>query len=834
MKVIRDEAYQRYLGLAQSTAWTGARVKDVRDRPLMPGGRTRVTLFERTADDERPHPRLRTEMPPAKDPTTGPLYLFEAPAAAPATAADFVSLLRDALQKHQDYLEGKDLDASAAPKGSESYWRNSIRAQRVSRLFREAGRALDGYASARALAPDQARDARRALREMEDERHAGDLVFDDADTGTYHSFQHDKPFVHYLEAILSTLPEEGSEAFALLSPDQQEAVVRQRTQARNHLDHLMRRKYADRGITETDIERTLGGFLIDRATRHVASELIATRHSLVPAYELLRIDPAADHPHAGAWVYRGEGDRLFLEETGEEVETSTVQVRSIPVEAAKLTFKRAPGDRRLRAGVRFDWDGNGYVSSTPVAWISWAGHCDIKAIMEQLGLALTDRPSLSEYRAETGGTQTFDRDLLIEMLASVFELGSLYRRLDGSGRISRGIHRFGGARNDSLPDRLQLKGTAPGKSFRWPMAGRQDVFRVVKLEKGGNEIALDQAFHRYTADLAKVDFGPNPLYRETVEGDYNIIDVSGSRMEADVKIDEIDPQTGYPVQKRERLVIDLRPGATEQRVYLGTWLKDAARREIWKLTLDRARAVVEAESFQHERKDGAWVARSQGVVWRTELDRALTATLSREMKEDDPSLFQSLINVALREAQNINADTDDKAEVWNGTVTSLGLRKLGANAEARVERWQLSLRARFGSAKMEYLLRRAPDGAVEAFCPIPNQDTWTKAPDFLWQDFPDVGSKGVEAGDWVANATMWDRGIIEVRHTSQVSGGAYVYDEHIKNLYEMIYCALGGLPWTILHNNKRYGFADEASWKAAIAEIEAARHAVRFEGGAIA
>ena len=75
---------------------------------------------------------------------------------------------------------------------------------------------------------------------------------------------------------------------------------------------------------------------------------------------------------------------------------------------------------------------------------------------------------------------------------------------------------------------------------------------------------------------------------------------------------------------------------------------------------------------------------------------------------------------------------------------------------------------------------------------------------------------------------MWERGIIEVRQGAGVSGDAYVYDDHIKNLFEMVYCALGGLPYTIVHNNKRYGFADEASWNKATAMIEAARGALRF------
>lgn len=827
MKVIRDEAYQRYLSITQEEGFGGSRVKNLRDQPLTPGGRVRMTLFERSSDEERPHPRMRTEMPPAKDPSPSPTPLYARPWPAPADAAAFRASVRAALDAAAGHLAASDLDDQGAPEGSEHFWRHSIHAQRVARLLSEAGAALSGLEGA--LPAAELSGARRALAELADEAYAGSITFDDADTGTYHSFQHDRPFVHYLEAILLTLPDEASSAFSLLPPEQQESVVRQRTQARKHLDYLMRRKYANHGVTETDIERTVGGLLIDQNTRHVASETLASRGTLVPTYELLRVDPASAQASAGAWLYRGDDDKLHLEDTGEVVEVADDQIRSVTVSASELTFKRAPDDPRLRKGVRFDWDGNGYVSSTPIGWISWAGHCDIKAIMEGLGLALQGAPALVEYRAETGQSQTYDRTLLLEMIASIFELGSSYTRLDRSGKVVRGIHRFGGARDDGLPDRLQFQGTAGGRSFRWPMGGRSDVFTVTKLTASGQEVDLKTAFFRWKADLDVLDFSANPLYRETVEGDYNIIDVTGAVLEADVQMDAIDPKSGYPVTRKQHLVLDLRPDSTEPRVLLGTWLRDAARREIWNMTLDRAQGQIEAESLVHELVDGVWTPRSQGVVWKSPVATPLSATLSREMKSDDPALFQALLQVALRDAQNINADTDDEAEVWNGTVVSLNVGKVRANEDTRVEHWRVALRARFGSASMEYLQRRGEDGTPQAWCPLPGQDRWAKAPDFLWQDFPDVGSKGVEGGDWVANTAMWDRGIIEVRQGAGVSGDAYVYDDHIKNLFEMVFCALGGLPYTVVHNNKRYGFADEASWSKATALIEASRGALTWE-----
>ena len=50
MKVKTDEALERYVGAPAETWFTGARIKSVRDQPLTPGGRTRITLFERAAE----------------------------------------------------------------------------------------------------------------------------------------------------------------------------------------------------------------------------------------------------------------------------------------------------------------------------------------------------------------------------------------------------------------------------------------------------------------------------------------------------------------------------------------------------------------------------------------------------------------------------------------------------------------------------------------------------------------------------------------------------------------------------------------------------------------
>ncbi|MCB9742966.1 MAG: hypothetical protein H6740_10215 [Alphaproteobacteria bacterium] len=827
MKVSRNEDWRAFLAAPEQPWFTGLRVKDRRHEALTPGGRCRLTLFEAAPEGERAHPRLRTEMPPAVDPNERE-RLFARPATAPAELGALTEALQSAVAAAQDKLKLADLDADTAPTGSERYWYNSIRAQRVTRLFGEIRGAVAAWIAAGDFPRAEGPAARALVRRLESEQLAGELRFDDGDTNTYHSYGHDKPFVHYLEAMLKSLPEEGGEAFAVLDPDQQQALRRQRKQIQHHLDHLMRFKYANEGIIETDIERSLGGLMIDRETRQIVSEPPDSLDELVPRYELLRIDPAAEHAHAGAWVYR-DGAHLRLE-GGFEVRVDPEDLRSTPVKADQVTFRRAPHDARLRKNMRLDWDRSGYVRQGKVEWVSWAGHCDIKAIMEALGLAFDgppgSRPSVREYRSDTAQITDYSRDLIIEMIASAMELGSVYQRADGSGRIVRGVHHFGGSRNDSRPDRLQFEGLRQGRHFRWPLSSRQESFVVTGIELDGEDLDVDTAFLRYLPDVTAVDFKDNPRYLKTVEGDYNLIDVSGAVVRARVKVDSFDPFTGYPEQEAQDIRLDLREGASERRQYLGTHMKDAAGRELYQLWLDLdARRIEAIPERWRKGADGRWAAEpNERETVRIPLARGLKVTLSREMKSDDPELLQNLLDIAIRQAQNICADTDEAAEVWNGVVTRIFSEKLGENLDARVEHWRVDIKARFGRATLEYLLRLDAEGHSEAYCPVPGR----RAPDFLWQDFPDVGSKGMEGGAWVVNETMLERGIVEKEYAPHVEGRYYVHDDQIKNVYELLWAGLSGHRYTIVHANKRYAFESKDAWDAAVLELEALREKLVF------
>lgn len=826
MKVVRDPAFKAYVeGLPGDGA---TRLKSIRDRQLIPGGRAHVRLFE-SVGGGRPHPRMHIVVPPVEDPVGSRTWVTP-PEEVPSTTAELDVWAREQLREQLTTLAGGDLDRTLAPKGSELYWQHSIRVQRTAAFFQQ----LRDVVASWALTGADADAATAAVRVLEDEAYATTMLFDDADTGTYHSFGHDAPFVHYLEAMLESLPADGSEAMALLSHGSAASVRRQREQARAHLDHIMRHKYAYEVIKETDIERTVGGFLIDRVSRNIVSEASAG-DTLSPRYELLRIDPGADHDGAGEWVYRDAAGVIRLQDGG-PVDVDADDLRAAPLDRARLTFRRAVGDPRLREGVRLDWDGNGHVQPGRVEWVSWAGHCDVKAVLEQLGITLTESPppSVEEYRSDTGKTQVYSRDLLLEMLVSIIELGSVYRRLDGTGRQYKGLHLFGGSRNDARPDRIQWAGQVQGRGFRWPLGGRADALTVTGITwPDGAKADMDTAFFRRVPDVRSTTFEPNPRYLKTVEGDYNIVDVSGAKIELTVSADEVDPGTGFIRPRREASTLDLSPDAVgphEGMFFLGTHVDDAAQRRIFRVYWDPKANEVVAKLFQYVKDGERWVDEARpGEDVRLPMASPTRVTLSREMKRDNPAQYQTLLDVALRQGQHICADTDKDAAVWNGVVTRLGVKKLAHNAAAKTEHWQVDIKARFGSARLSYLVRRDAKGEPIEYCPATadrSEDDW---PDFLWHDVPDVGSKGFSEGAWVVNETMLDRGVVTLSHDASVGGGVYVHDDHVKNVFELLYCGLGGIRHTIVHDNKRYAFADRPSWEAAVAELDARRGAVRFE-----
>lgn len=819
MKVQRNAAYRAFLAAIDAPGAT--RIKQVRTRPLEVGGRTRIVLF--VGEGDRAHPRLVATMPAAKDPD--PPALRFAPAPIPADAEALRVALAKHLKTHARVLAGRDLAKRDAPKGGEQHWKNSIRGQRHATLFASVRKALEGWLRKGTFPKRERVAALRVIRETRDAAKVGTTRFDDVDYGTYHSFGGDAPFVHYLERMLASLPAEGTPAMACLQPAAQESIRRQRAQALAHLDAIMRSKYAFSGtVREQDVETTVGGLLVDRATRQIAS-IVPGSTATEPQYELLRIDPASEHARAGAWIHRDAAGRLRLGD-GKRVTVDDDDIRRAPLDAEALTFARAPRDKRLRRGIALDWDDDGVVTAGEIDWVSWAGHCDVKAVLEGIGLVMDGNPRVTEMRSDTGRTEVFDRDLLLEMAASVMELGSVYDSVDGTKEGETGDTSFGGARNDSQPDRLVFATASRGR-MRWPVDGGPKALVVKKLRFADGELArLDTVFSRWTPDLRALDFVPNPRHVRTTGDDQVEIDVSGAQLEADVEVAEIDAKGDIHLRTR-RVRIDLRRSARKPSL-LGAVVVDAEARRIARWFYDpRGPALVRRDEWAE--KDGArFRVRVSADERRTRLAASRTCSLVREIRRDDPAMYQEVLDAALLEGRPCVADTDAEAAVWNGMVTRLDVAIERENPAARVQLWRIDVAARFGTAVLRYMVRRDAKGEPLAYCPVPaaRGEQW---PDFLWSELPDVASKAKIDGRWMANRTMVERGVVTIEPDRSVEGGFYVHDDHVKNVFEVLFCALSEYRWTIVHDGKRYGFTDRAKWDAARKRLLARAKKLRYD-----
>lgn len=828
VKVVADEFHEKFSMAAGESWWEGTPIQGLCTGRLEVGGRTALTLF--STDGARVHPRLRTEPLAVQDPS--PLeVVLEAPVKTPSTAEELLTLVGEVATRLAPWLAAEELAPGdpQRPKPGERYRQNRVAARRRAQLFEEVGALRQRCVREGSWSEAEANRAAYALAELEWAAHAGEIRFDDEDIGTYFAYTGDKPFVHYLEQLLESLPRPGSEAMAVLTRQQRAAVKRQRDQAVNHLDHLMRRAYAHDGVIEADIERSLGALMVQRRTHRVVShDDWRSKEGEAPGYELLRVDPDSQHPHAGAWIHRA-ADELRLRD-GTVVGVKPEQVLATPVSEGDITFQRAPGDARLRPGMHFDWDGNGYITDEPLPGMHWAGFCDVQATMESVGLTFLNGPDsgVTEYRSDTGEVLTLGPSLLREMAASVLEAGAAYKDLDSKEWLRVNEPQAAGVGVGDKCDRLDFITEEGRGTLYWPREGAREDFKVLHMEGGdGAEHDLEAAFHRNLVGPDRMSVRPNPRFQERLGGNFHIIDARGLLLQVQTRVHVFDEETGYFHQERRPTLVDLRERPTHKRCFLGTRLWSSSRREVYRYYLDRSDESVVTELDRYEQVNGRWQARAlPDHGERTLLARPLSCTLMRQVLRDDPVFFAPLLHAALVRGEAIIADTHMKEEVWNGLVTGVDARLVASDPVARVERWRVDLEARHGTSTMDFLLMRAEDGLPLDACPCPGPDGWGEYPDFLWQASPDVGTCIRDDGRRLVNMAMVGRGVVTVDEEQEPVD---VQDDHMRNVYEILYCALGLYPHVIVHDNVRYGFKGKEAWQRSVDRLSVLRQMLRFE-----
>lgn len=703
------------------------------------------------------------------------------------TAADFRALLGSLQQTHAAFLkpDRTALLATLPAADKSSYAFLNITGRRVEQFFDEALKLVGqtGLAGAEATAARQAvnlaaLDAFRGAR----------ADFDRADTGTYWSYGHDASFVHVFEKMLAALPDGDA----------------RRKPLQAQIDFVFANKHTPHGnVEEENIEKSLELVAIDKGSRHVASMTRDSDGTNFVAYETLQIPAAHGGPNAGRFAFR-DGNDHFVEGTRTALSAAEVSalVRT-PVD--ELTFRRAQAGEPLRTGFRYDWNGNNMLNTSKLD-TSWWGHCDIKALIETILADMKGSAGVTEYRADTGKTTEFTRDLQLQALSALLNFDDVYAATTGAGRVSFGQTQFAGGRYDNRPTTMELKLERAG-SLKLPI-------RINTLsEKGasGTAVDLERAFAAKTADDKRESFRDNPDVRvDASTRDTNFLDATGRRIDGTTDGYSFDGQ-GRPVESKTSFTID--PAVTSgAKVLVGTQLTDVGSRTIDRYYFDPATRELSKVPTRFVQKNGAYVA-EESTSQR--LGKLAGVELGREMiANDDVQKKLAMLQEAVKRGGKIATDSDVRDQVWNGEVHAIKLTTEWRSPDGKWERVGVNVDATFGAGKVGSFLNKLDDeGRIVETLEL------SAAVDFYWKDEPRIAPLISERGNWYVNEAMVERGVVDLGAGKAASLSA------LQDLSDLVYLGLGARDnkklFTIVHEGKRLVYEDEAAWKADVAAVEA-------------
>lgn len=727
--------------------------------------------------------KLRTIADPgAKQPL---IAVPAAQLAAIQTAAAFKALIADLQNAHKAFLnpEREALFASLPESDRSQYAFNSIRGRRIDQFVDELGQAL----AASGLRDAEAAEARRAINLAATDafRSPEAVRFDTADTGTYWPFWLGS-FVEVFETLRDSLPETDS----------------RRVPLQNQIDYIFRKEYAhDPSVDERDIEKTLHLVCIDKDSRHVASMTTASDDSMRPSYEVLRLrDPLND----GKYVFR-DGDKYYLEGTRSEITPAEVEnLIHQPVQA--VVFRRPTALTELRTNFRYDWNDNNVIDGNTID-TSWYGHCDIKAMIEDLLADMSQSGGVVEYNANSKQfPSTFSRDRQLEALAALLDCNAYYQTEGGVGGTYFGDYTFAGSRFDGRPSPMALD-----------LDGGQrldlNIFIRTLSKKGDATQAedLDKVFSMKVPDEQLQSFQPNPDILRVQDGDVVILDATGRKLDATTEGDTFYPN-GSPGSAQAHFVID--PTSTSgEKVLIGSQILDPETRTVTRYYYDPASKGVSSvpARFELDATTQHYVATEGTPV---ALGRLRRMTLGQEVKAGDGAADkEKLLLDAIQTGRKIATDSDPGLEVWNGQVDGITMTTEYRSPDCEWERVGNQVSATFGSGiQGAFINRLGPDGKIADVCE-PKASV-----DFYWRETPRIAPVIRDRGTTYLNQTMIERGIVPLTGDRGAAIAA------IRDLMDLIYLGLTATKehptaYTIARSGERLVYPDAATWRADIAKL---------------
>jgi subtilisin-like proprotein convertase family protein len=704
------------------------------------------------------------------------------------TAAAFKTALTTLLGTNAAYINPDQAALKAAlPEADRTqYAVINITGRRVQKFFDEAALLIDRTGMSAAEKTTARKDLNAAFRDAFRNR---DVKFDLANTGTYWSYGHDAAFVHVYEKMLESLPEDSPK----------------RPFIQNQIDYLFTHKYTPSGsVDEKDIEDSLKLVAIDKTTRQTVSVKPGTESQPQPSYETLVLKARPGSREAERNVFR-DGQQIFLAGTRTEVPAADHgRIEATPLSRDDIVFRRKQNTEQLRQDFPLDWDGNGWLNPTNVD-TSWWGHCDIKAIIEITMTDMAGSGGLSEYRTDSKRTTEFSRDMQLEALASLLNMGSEYA--NNVNQIGAGNTEFAGARFDNRPTVMILVGN---RNLQLPIR----LTNLSEKARPGVNVELDKVFATKLADANQQSFTANPDLLRVDQGDMNTIDASTRKISATTDGWSFD-QNGLPIE--QKAIFELDPAAnTGAKFMVGSQMVDVNARTVDRFYYDPATKNLSSVRTQ-------WVKDAQGRFNAQEgnptaMGRLQRMELSREMTagDDVPGKIR-MLDAAIKTGGKIATDSDPREQVWNGEVHALRYETEWRSPDGLWERVAVHVDATFGAGKMGTLLHK-----LDAQGKITDTMELSAAVDFYWKDEPRVAPLISERGNWMVNSEMYRRGVValDTPEAKLASVGA------LQDINDLIFLGLkaknNAKTYTLVHEGKRYVYADKAAWDADIRRFEGA------------
>ena len=763
---------------------------------------------------------------------TYPALVMEKPAVADPGRRDLVASHRGALLA-ADSLEALGA-AVRAVVAEEAAWFDAedLANEAANRRFRAQNRRRSDFlVGVRDLAvhrPALGLPVNRLLIELRDDIVSGRRYAMQVGEHTNY-WPYDNGYSEVLEKLAAQAPPDSDEAAVIL----------------NRLFDIWRRKSVFKGragVDEKDAERTLGGPLVwrppfgDRFGHRVSLAADSTPYE--PGYEALTWPASDDRPAARVYTdadgtVRFDHDPAAPDRTGQPVPDAALEALTRqPVPADQVTLRPPEPGEVLRADLPFDWQDNGSVSVTRID-IGWWGHCHNEAPANAMGMdpkrpvtLYRAHPDLPRDRRRADFTEEDCWDLVGAFTAD--HEGDRVRD-PATGRVSAPgyvLYSSGGAYRPTRVDETAFVGNR-NNGGHWfevtPEGSRRVRIDAEVVEIWGLEDPThryDEPMNRFRRDVENDDgtFDPNPDWVESGMSDDDMIavqaggrrltlktrfitfDGQGRRVERTLRV-ELDPSRDAFVKLADEIE-GMHPGGGGRVVE--HWYNPATR-SLRAVRLDlRAEAGFERAEQSSEDHATVEVTAAQETTYDsvTAIDEFVVADMGLPFTFDTSSgqaVWNYPVSHISRDVEQ-RVTRDEDGESFTYTTYALAYQTMGGP-----------------SATTRYIIKRDALGrTVRALAlePMPDfayrNERWVCAP-----LAPDVQGRaalnlrGITTG-YLTDATgrrivtaLWERQAV-VLYASLCDG---VAPDHA---------------WLVEGADGRLrSFADEASWSAAVAAIEA-------------